>query len=87
MPEKLKSKETIVFENSNILEIDSLIYNFQSMVDNLSNMILEAEITNKKLEESRKLLFKQANYDYLTELPNRQYFIEQCQKYNKRIFQ
>ena len=54
MPEKLKSKETIVFENSNILEIDSLIYNFQSMVDNLSNMILEAEITNKKLEESRK---------------------------------
>ena len=76
LPEKLKSKETIVFENSNILEIDSLIYNFQSMVDNLSNMILEAEITNKKLEESRKLLFKQANYDYLTELPNRQYFIE-----------
>lgn len=76
LPEKLKSKETIVFENSNILEIDSLIYNFQSMVDNLSNMILEAEITNKKLKESRKLLFKQANYDYLTELPNRQYFIE-----------
>lgn len=76
LPEKLKSKETIVFENSNILEIDSLIYNFQSMVDNLSNMILEAEITNKKLDESRKLLFKQANYDYLTELPNRQYFIE-----------
>ena len=76
LPEKLKSKETIVFENSNILEIDSLIYNFQSMVDNLSNMILEAEITNKKLEESRKLLFKQANYDYLTELPNRQYIIE-----------
>lgn len=79
LPEKLKSKETIVFENSNILEIDSLIYNFQSMVDNLSNMILEAEITNKKLEESRKLLFKQANYDYLTELPNRQYFIEHAQ--------
>lgn len=79
LPERLKTKETIVFENSNIVEIDSLIYNFQSMVDNLSNMILEAEITNKKLEESKQLLFKQANYDYLTELPNRKYFIEHAQ--------
>lgn len=76
LPEKLRTNDSIVFENTNIAEIDSLIFNFQSMVDNLSKMIKNVETTNEKLKKSQKQLFKQANFDYLSGLPNRPYFIK-----------
>lgn len=75
LPEKLKSNDTITFEKSNIYEVDCLTDNFQTMVDNLSDMILNVENANKKLRESEQKLYEQANFDFLTGLPNRHYFI------------
>ncbi len=79
LPQKLKNNETVEFANSNIYEIDSLTTNFRSMVDNLSSMIKNVEATNKKLQESERLLFDQAHFDSLTGLPNRPYFIKKVE--------
>lgn len=86
LPEKLKNNETIVFEKTNLSEINSLKNNFQSMVTILSNMILNVKATNKRLEESEQLLFKQAHFDSLTGLPNRHYFIEYAEKIIKNFY-
>ena len=76
LPEKINKNEAVIFEKSNIYEIDSLTGNFQTMVDNLSNMISNVESSNKKLQESEQMLFDQAHFDSLTGLPNRYYFIK-----------
>lgn len=79
LPQKLKNNETVEFAKSNIFEIDSLTINFRMMVDNLSSMILNVEATNKKLQESERLLYDQAHFDSLTGLPNRHYFIKKVE--------
>lgn len=79
LPQKLKNNETVEFAKSNIYEIDSLTTNFQLMVDNLSSMIKNVEATNKKLQESERMLFDQAHFDSLTGLPNRPYFIKKVE--------
>ncbi|QNU65789.1 GGDEF domain-containing protein [Ruminiclostridium herbifermentans] len=79
LPQKLKNNETVEFASSNIYEIDSLTTNFKLMVDNLSSMIKNVEATNKKLQESERLLFDQAHFDSLTGLPNRPYFIKKVE--------
>lgn len=79
LPQKLKNNETVEFSKSNIYEIDSLMVNFQMMVDNLSSMIKNVEATNKKLQESERLLYDQAHFDSLTGLPNRPYFIKKVE--------
>jgi len=80
LPEKLKSKEKVMFEKTNISELDILTDNFQIMVNNLSNMILNVEATNKKLQESERMLYDQAHYDSLTGLPNRHYFFKNVEE-------
>jgi diguanylate cyclase (GGDEF)-like protein len=74
LPEKLKNHEEIKLDVSKIYEINTLISNFQLMANNLSLMISNIESVNEKLQESQELLTKQANYDFLTNLPNRNYF-------------
>ena len=86
LPQKLKNNETVEFAKSNIYEIDSLTTNFKLMVDNLSSMIKNVEATNKKLQESERLLFDQAHFDSLTGLPNRPYFIKKVESDIKNFY-
>jgi diguanylate cyclase (GGDEF)-like protein len=80
LPQKLKNKEKVIFKKTNISEIDILIGNFQTMVDNFFNMIIEVEETNQKLQESERRLFDQAHFDSLTGLANRHYFFTYVEK-------
>ena len=54
-------------------EIGDLAHNFQ-------NMISELDAYHDELHTKRENLFHQANYDTLTDIPNRTYFYEQLEK-------
>ncbi|WP_204524669.1 putative bifunctional diguanylate cyclase/phosphodiesterase [Litchfieldia alkalitelluris] len=83
LPNKINQLESVVWPTSNISEIHSLIYNFQTVFSRLKDMFYESRLMNDRLrsqaemlQTSEKKLHELAFFDSLTSLPNRQYFQE-----------
>lgn len=81
LPEKLKRQEVIQWPHTSIIQINTLVSNFQAMSDNLMSLFNEAKIMNnqllsqtKELELSREKMKHLAYNDTLTGLPNRRSF-------------
>ncbi|WP_170885681.1 putative bifunctional diguanylate cyclase/phosphodiesterase [Bacillus alkalicellulosilyticus] len=81
LPKKLKQMELVEWPNSHLVEMKSLITNFQHMSENLKQLFEDSYSMNQELEEqanklkkSEEELHKLAYYDVLTELPNRLHF-------------
>jgi diguanylate cyclase (GGDEF)-like protein len=50
------------------------------LADNFQNMITDLDTYHDELHRKKESLFRQANYDLLTGLPNRMYFYEQLEQ-------
>ncbi|WP_072990887.1 EAL domain-containing protein [Clostridium cavendishii] len=93
LPNKILNNQDIKLPQSNILELRSLIDNFNHMSKKLNEMFKKSYELNIKLEEktdmltkSHETLEKLAYYDILTGLPNRlsfQMFLEENTRKNK----
>ncbi|MFC4403476.1 diguanylate cyclase domain-containing protein [Gracilibacillus xinjiangensis] len=91
IPNKVSRKQTIDWNNTNIVEFSNLIDNVKIVAEKLQSMFRKTEIQNQlllertnKLMESEAELYHLAHYDVLTNLPNRHsYYTDMEQKLNK----
>ncbi len=86
LPLKLKQMKPIVWSNTSIVEIHSLITNFKHMSSSLVHMFNETQKNNERLQaqahmlqQSEERLQQLAYFDQLTGLPNRLQFTQHFQ--------